>query len=706
MTARRRPRGEDQHRALRELARSYGIQLSFTDVEKVRRRPTRASLIAVLRAMGAPIESDRDVADALRARLSRVDREPALPVIVAWDGSFSPPTLPRALLRSGFAAELQLDDGTSVPADVGSDGTVSLRSADQRLPLGHHRLAVRSTELEGSAPVISAPRRCPEVHRPSWGTFLPLYAMRTRRDWGVGSFGDLAALLEWTRGLGGSRVGTLPLLAQFIGDPCEPGPYSPASRQFWNELFIDIEAVPEMRRSAEARELFRSEARSARVRLLRQEPLVDYRAAMAAKRPILEALARVFFQDASGERRRDFDRFTRMRPNLDDYARFRAYGERSKLPWPAWPARAREGRVETREIDAPAVGYHQYVQWIADGQLAAVSRSGEDEPGDGLYLDLPLGVNPASYDTWRQRNVFADGVSGGAPPDPFFPMGQAWGFPPLHPERLRDHEYAYVRACLGHLLRYAGVLRVDHMMGFHRLYWVPDGFPATEGVYVRYPAEELYAVLSLEAHGAGAAVVGEDLGTVPQAVRHAMARHGVLRSHVVQFEVRPDRTPTLRDAPAESLASLETHDLPTFPAYWECRDIADRRELGLLDADHASKERTKRDRIKRGLTSQLRAEGRLSKRGGPVAPTDAATTGTLKHLAASEARMVVVNLEDLWGETGSQNTPGTTTERPNWRRRAERTFEEFRSAPDVVGTLAEVDRLRRSQPVRRREDRA
>ncbi|MFL5797362.1 MAG: 4-alpha-glucanotransferase [Actinomycetota bacterium] len=536
----------------------------------------------------------------------------------------------------------------------------------------------------------------PRIERPGWGAFLPLYALRTRGEWGVGSFGDLARLVRWMRSLGGSVVGTLPLLAQFLEEPFEYSPYSPASRLFWNELFVDVEATPELARSAEARELV---ARTDTARL-RRGRLVDYRRAYAAKRPVLDALSRAFFDsDGPRDRRGAFERYRRETPHLDDYARFRAFGERTRTAWHDWPARQRAGELTPRDVDPHAVRFHQYVQFVADEQLGAI---GKTAPGEGLFLDLPLGVHGASYDTWRFRDSFADGVAGGAPPDTFFTKGQNWGFPPLHPRRIRENGYAYVRACLRQLMKHAGVIRIDHVLGFHRLYWIPDGMRPTEGVYVRYPAEELYAVLSLEAHRASAAVVGEDLGTVPPMVRAAMARHGVLRSHVAEMEALLDRRPPLPPAPRESLAALNTHDMATFASFWEGRDVDDRLELGLIDEGEAKRQRGERRRLTHLLTGQFRVEGHLPKRGPQVAPTALAAAAAHAHLAAGPARVQIVNLEDLWGETEPQNRPGTYRDRPNWRRRAARTFEGFRSDPEILGRLEEVNRLRAEAAERER----
>jgi 4-alpha-glucanotransferase len=253
-------------------------------------------------------------------------------------------------------------------------------------------------------------------------------------------------------------------------------------------------------------------------------------------------------------------------------------------------------------------------------------------------------------------------------------------------------------------MKHAGVIRVDHVMGLHRLYWVPDGIDAAGGVYVRYPAEELYRVFAEEAHRAGTAVVGEDLGTVPPEVRAALTRHGVLRSHVLQLEALIAGRDPLRPPPRASLAALNTHDLFPFAGFWSGADIDDRVDLGLVERAEAERLKAERRNLTRSLTGRFVEEGLLRTRRA-IAPAQDAADAAHRHLAASRARMVVVNLEDVWGETEPQNRPGTSLERPNWRRRAARTFESFRSDPAIRGRLEEVSRLRDEAAARERHGR-
>jgi 4-alpha-glucanotransferase len=659
----------------------------------------------VLQILGAAVETPGDAYAALRDRELAVWRRPMEPVTVAWEGrpSLVEMRLPETLADAYVSGRIDFEDGRAREFDLGDslvgpaqgvsvhgERFVRRYFALPPLPLGYHRLALDAEGTGGTTLIIAAPSRCSFVEGRRWGTFLPLYAVRSKGNWGCGDLGDLRDMLEWTGSLGGSIVGTLPLLAAFLDEPFEPSPYAPISRLFWNELFVDVEQVPEIGLSAEVRDLIASAGFRQEITRARRTRLVDYRLVASLKRRALEPLARAFFAGPPGERRDRFDQFASPREDLHDYAMFRAHVERRREGWQGWPARQRDGRLDPRDVDLEALRYHRYVQFVAHEQLSSIA--GGSEPGRGLYLDMPLGVNPDGFDTWRHRDVFALGASGGSPPDKFYPRGQEWGFPPIHPDNARARGHDYFIASVRHLMRQAGAMRIDHVMGLHRMYWVPPGLDARSGVYVRYPAQELYAILALESHRAGTAVVGEDLGTVPRYVRRSMAHHGVLRSYVLELEVLDARN-RLPDPPAGALASLDTHDMPPFASFWEGLDIEDRMARGLLDEHEAVEERRSRGRLKKEVTAILRKRAHL--RGS--AETAEAVAAAHRFLAASQARMMVVNLEDLVLETEPQNRPGTGPEQPNWRRRASFTLESIRLDRPIKGRLEEIDRLRRTQ---------
>jgi 4-alpha-glucanotransferase len=700
-------------RGLRELARLYGVQTAYYDIERQRKRATPEVLLQVLQALGAPVASLEDVPAALRARRAEPWRRGVEPVTVVWDGEEPALEVRRDAQSADTAldAELTLESGetrswrwaATALRGVGAAEIDGVRYVAQQaalpddLPVGYHRLTLRSATQRFETLLLCAPRRAYAPHgaagERAWGVFLPVYAMRSARNWGCGDIADLEALATWVAGLGGRMVATLPLLAAFLGeDPYEPSPYAPASRLFWNELFVDLERAPELARCREAQALLDSAEVRARRAELQEAPLVDYQAVAALRRPVLDALAERFFADG-GAARPDFQAFRAAQPQVEDYARFRAATERLGAPWPSWPERQQRGELSEDDYDAAAARHHLYAQWLAEQQLRGLAertRAG----GVRLYLDLPLGVHPDGYDVWRERGAFALGVAGGAPPDPFFMGGQNWGFPPLHPEAMREQGYRYFRACVQHHLAHAGVLRIDHVMGLHRFYWIPQGVDAREGLYVRYHADELYAVLCLESHRHQALLVGEDLGTVPRSVRAAMARHGLRRMYVGQFELRPNAQEPLGPVLPRAAASLNTHDMYPFAAYWWGLDVPDRQRLGVLDPAMAEGEQCHRGAVRGALLEHLRHTGEVAAGDEGEPEARAVLAALLRRLSASSAGVVLVNLEDLWLETVPQNVPGTWRERPNWRRKARYSLDELMQLPQVSDLLRQVNQLR------------
>lgn len=668
-------------RDLRSLARELGVQTSYVDTKGQRRTATPEALAAVIGAFGPEVAAAGDAGRAVKELRAEGAARMIAPVVVAWDGRFDPIALHGATpARIDLRLELEVGGERSVRATVerSRGGEASVRVPDV-VPPGVHRLVLeRRGRPMGEATVLSAPARIGTTSTErAWGVFLPLHALVTESGWGIGDLTGLAELAEWVRSIGGEIVASLPLLAGF---PEEASPYSPSSRLFWNERYVDVER--ELASSPAIRRLTRSPRFVRTIADLRRSHLVEHAEVLARKRSVLERLA------AERSDVPELRRFVRERPEVESYARFRAAGERWGLDWRAWPAAARGGMLRPRDVDPDAVAYHRFAQFVAEQQVAELGRRSR-EGGAGLYLDMPLGTHPDGFDVWRYRDDFVTGVSVGAAPDGFFHGGQDWGFPPVHPARAREHGYGYVRACLAHVFRHAGVVRVDHVMGLHRQFWVPHGFPADHGVFVRYPAEEWYAALSLEAHRTGTVVVGEDLGTVPAEVHAGLRRHRILRSFVVQYEAVPgrDRVP----APsADSLASLNTHDMPTFAAFWRGLDVAERIEDGLLASEDAQGEQRSRAAIRRALIRTLRDAGALE----TDEPSERQVVeATLVWLARSDARFVVVNLEDLWAEERAVNVPGVGS-RPNWRGKARRSLEEIRSSEDVLEILRAVDRAR------------
>ncbi|MDO8567563.1 MAG: 4-alpha-glucanotransferase [Dehalococcoidales bacterium] len=685
-----------------ELAHAYGIETAYYDIFGHHQVASTEALLAILRSLGAPLATLADVPAAKREYQQAQWQRHIEPVLVAWDGGPLPVEirLPAKDADAGLTARLKLDSGeeqewswpgADLPglesADIeGTTYTTKRISLPAVIPDGYHRLTVEFPGGTAESLVISAPTRAFNDKPPrNWGVFLPLYAFHLK-DGVTGHYPDLEKMMAWMANMGGNVLGTLPLLASFLDEQFNPSPYSPASRLFWNEFYIDVNSTPEWANCPSARALQASAPVRDELDRLRQAPLIDYQRLMGIKRRILEELCACCFADDF--RLQALQRFVCNNDFTDSYARFRATSERQRLPWSQWPQRLRDGNLDEGDYDDAARRYHIYVQWLSHEQLQAVSRKSQ-ELGVELYLDLPLGVHPDSFDVWRWREIFATEVSSGAPPDDFFIKGQDWGSPPLHPEKLRQTGYQYFIACVRNFLAHAGTLRIDHVMQFHHLFWVPKGMEARQGVYVRYHPEEFYAILSLESHRHRSMIVGENLGTVPPEVTPTMRKHGLLGMYELQFQVTPDPKKALNPVPAETVASLNTHDMPPFAAFWNELDILDRQELGLLDAAGVEKERERRRTLKKALVGYLFPDST----GEPA--LEEVLRAVLDYLGASPARTILVNLEDLWQEPKPQNTPGTWLERPNWLRKARYSFEDFREMPQVIAILSEINRLRK-----------
>ncbi len=405
----------------------------------------------------------------------------------------------------------------------------------------------------------------------------------------------------------------------------------------------------------------------------RPAALVDRTEALRVRGPVLEALAAEFLPDGSAEpgRKAAFAAYLEQRPDVVDFARFRAARDRSGPLWRGWPDDVMDALSEQR------VRFHAWCQWALETQLADLRRAMNGR-GQLLYLDLPVGSHPDGYDAWRHRGLFANGICQGAPPDALFTGGQNWGFPPMVPAVGRADGHAYLAQCLAAHLRYAGLLRIDHVIGLHRAYWVPEDMSATCGCYVRYPAEEQWAVVCIEAARYGAGIVGENLGTLPPELNDTLDRHGIRGMHIAQFalDAEPSHRP-IRGSPVRTVAAFGTHDTPTMAGFLEGRDIAIREELGIGDP---VLEREERARLRRALERLVPTT---------VEPTLAATRdAVLSYVGASDAELALVAVEDLVLDVEPHNVPGTWRELPNWRRRIRLPIEDLDQVGGVLSRVA------------------
>ncbi|MGW2687939.1 4-alpha-glucanotransferase [Streptomyces sp. NPDC001414] len=633
------------------LAGLYGVATSYSPSPD---RTVEASAAAVTAALAA-LDVDASGPEAVRAALADGERHLAErllpPTLVHWSGSGDP-----ALdLPAGTRLEVRTEDG-------------STRDDVTGLPTGVHRLtAVAPDGRSAHAHLIVAPDRLPAPAGRSHGLLVQLYSLLSHRSWGMGDLGDLAALADWAgRTAGAGFVQVNPLHAAVPGPPTDPSPYRPSSRRFPDPVHLRPESVPEYVPDPAHTE------RAARLRaaVLGQGAHIDRDAVWELKRQALEAPATA---PLSAARQAAYDAFRADQGQaLEDHATWYALAERHGPDWHRWPEPLRDPRSEetarARAELSDRVAFHTRLAWLTDTQLTAAQHTAREAGMPvGIVHDLAVGVHPAGADAWAQRAFFAAGMSVGAPPDAFNARGQDWGLPPWRPDRLAESGHAPYRQLLRALFRYAGALRIDHVMGLFRLWWVPEGRPPTEGTYVRYDAEAMLALLALEATRAGALVIGEDLGTVEPGVREALQRRGVLGTSVLWFERdwdgdgRPLAPESWR---ADCLATATTHDLPPTAARLTGEHVELRDRLGLLTRPVAE-ERAEAAADTAEWLAVLTRLGLLAAR--DAGDEEAEIRAVHRFLLRTPARMVGVWLPDTVGDRRPQNLPGTWDQYPNWR---------------------------------------
>ena len=570
--------------------------------------------------------------------------------------------------------------------------------------------------MGGSSGLIVAPPRCflpeeePDGGRRLWGLACQLYGLRSERNWGMGDFTDLARLAEQAAGLGAAAIGINPLHALFPADPGHISPYSPSSRLFLNVLYIDPEAVPELVESPEAQAMLADDGFRAELATARGAEFVDYPAVARLKLPVLEHLYAAFrrrhLASPDSGRGHAFRAFVNeMGEPLERHVVFDALHEHAirnfgAWAWQHWPEPYR--RPGSPEVAAFAAGHRgrveffAYLQWLADGQLAdAQARARAARMPIGLYQDLAVAVNPASSIAWAHPGVSLSEVSAGAPPDWFNPNGQNWVLSPLSPVGLRESCYGVFIEALRHNMRHAGAVRIDHVMGLKRLFWIPAGAGAAAGAYVRYPFDDLVRIIALESRRHRCLVIGEDLGTVPRGFRPAMRRAGLMSCRVFYFE--RDRKGAFlppESYPEHALVSASTHDLPTLRGFWTYRDVRWRDLLHMFPDEAAHGEaRAERDRDRILMLEGLERAGLLPEGLDPARPPDELPDELVlavhRFLARTPGHVLMVQLEDALGEAEQPNLPGAN-EYPAWKRRLARNLEDFGEHPLFRRLIAAV----------------
>ncbi|WP_406505275.1 4-alpha-glucanotransferase [Streptomyces sp. NBC_01602] len=724
---------------LSRLAALHGVATSYAPSADVTVSVPDDTVITVLAALGVDAATPEAVQESLAAAESVAASRLLPPTLVVWTGE--PLSAALTALRPGTTLDIELEDAAGSPppprmrvpsgqpdpavsAKAGTvSGTGSTGSAPgapvpttpawwTEPPLGVHRLTVRAQDGRTvTTTLIVAPARVPQPPRRTHGFLVQLYSLLSGRSWGMGDLGDLADLAAWSgRTLGAGFVQVNPLHAAVPGTPTDPSPYRPSSRRFPDPVHLHVESIPEYGHVQDRAALddLRQSAETLSDTVLNKGALIDRDAVWDLKRQALELVQKVPL--TPGRRAAYCDFLATQGQALEDHALWCALAEVHGSDWHAWPSALRDPRspqvARARAELLDRVDFHCRLAWLTDNQLAAAQGVARDAGmAVGIVHDLAVGVHPGGADAWAQQDAFAHGMSVGAPPDAFNARGQDWGLPPWRPDVLAASGYAPYRGLLRGLLAHAGALRIDHVMGLFRLWWVPEGRPPTDGTYVSHDAEAMLAVLVLEAYRAGAVVMGEDLGTVEPGVREALARRGVLGTSVLWFE--RDWTGTGRPLSPERwregcLATATTHDLPSTAARLTGDHVTLRHRLGLLTRalEQEQAEDAADTATWLGLLARL---GMLPEGEGDE---EAAVRAVHRFLLRTPARMVGVWLPDTVGDRRPQNLPGTWDQYPNWRlpvADAEGhpvTLEELASSPrlhHLMEVLKPVDRHPKEQ---------
>lgn len=673
----------DPTTALRELAHACGVSTEFWDWQGRHTEVTEETIRTVLAALDVDASTPEAVAGSLAEVSTRAWRRVLPPVVVMREGwtPWVPVHVPHG---TAIAVELALEDGSTRPVrqvdhyvppqlidgrEIG-EATVELPGD---LPLGWHTLRARYGDQVATARVVVTPQRLRLPERLErgqvWGLMAQLYQVRSERSWGIGDLSDLADLCTWgARDLNADFVLINPLHAAEPVAPMEPSPYLPTTRRFVNPIYVRVEDIPEVA-------YLRGPARKAvsgaatKASALNAGPTIDRDAAWELK---VEALRAVYAVPRSPGRQRELDAFlAEQGTGLVAFATWCALATRFGTDATLWPDELRDPAspaVSTfREEATEEVDFFAWLQWVADEQLgAAQARATRGGMGLGVVHDLAVGVHPRGADAWALRTALAQGVTVGAPADQYNQLGQDWSQPPWRPDRLAELGYAPYRDMLRTVLRHAGGIRVDHILGLFRLWWVPEGLPASAGAYVKYDHEALVGILILEAHRAGAVVIGEDLGTVEPWVRDYLAERGVLGTSILWFE--RDFGGSGDPLPPQAyrrlcLATVTTHDLPPTRGYLEGIHVDIRHRLGLLTRS-LEEERATDAAEQRHVIEALRARGLLD-----LDETDPAEVVLALHrfLGQTPSLMLGVAVPDLVGDRRPVNQPGTDEEYPNWR---------------------------------------
>ncbi|EJV9412669.1 TPA: 4-alpha-glucanotransferase [Vibrio vulnificus] len=705
--------------ALKKVAEMARLADSYVSAWGDEALVSEETLRRLLNSLGYDTSSDEKL---LASAEKKLKKDVLAPVLVLRDGD---PVevelnLGTSARESEFNWRLETEQGevlegylqSQIVRDERAEGGPLVFALPKDLAWGYHKLYVSRKRRKApyEMALIITPRACfkqdsLELNKKLWGPSIQLYTLRTQHNWGIGDFGDLKLLVSDIASRGGDFIGLNPIHSLFPANPEGASPYSPSSRRWLNILYIDVSSVPEFALSAEAQQKVGSAEFQQRLQKARESHWVNYTEVAELKMSVLPLLFAEFktrHLDKNSDRARAFLEFVEEGgDSLVHQAAFDAlhadlHAQDSNVwGWPVFPEQYRRfDSAATQKFikdNQEKVHLYMYLQWIADGQIKEAQALAEEKGMSvGLYRDLAVGVADSGSETWADNGNLVLDASIGAPPDILGPLGQNWGLPPLNPEVLQATGYdAYIKLLRANM-KHCGALRIDHVLGLLRLWWIPKGEKATEGAYLYYPVEDMLAILALESHRHQCSVIGEDLGTVPDEIVDILRDAGVHSYKVFFFETSKEDGGFIspKHYADQSMAALCTHDMPTLRGFWHCDDLKMGREIGLYpNEEQLNGLFDDRLKCKQGILDSVRWHGYLPEGIGHDAqyvPMDAHLSEALQlHVAAGASALLSVQLEDWLQMDNPVNIPGTVDEYPNWRRKLSMNLEEIFSREDV-----------------------
>ncbi|MDX1920930.1 MAG: 4-alpha-glucanotransferase, partial [Candidatus Caenarcaniphilales bacterium] len=735
---------DEKSQLIRELAEIYGIEDSYVDFHGKTVKTSEKTYIGVLEALGVSCKSHKDLEKTLKEKL-----------LDEWKNVFKPVyVIKSSVLIFAINVNLPQDYNSSLSWKIETEngkslsGTIdflALKAIEQKkidnevfiryelkLPSlpdhGYHKLGIKAGTLgEFFASLIVVPDECfnPLINKEDsstlkiWGPGIQLYTVRSERNWGIGDYKDLKTLVEGLHNEGAGIVGLNPLHSLDPSSPEDASPYFPSSRNFYNYLYIDIEAVAEFQHSPEARKLVLSEEFQNKLSEVRELELVNYTAVAELKLKVLNILFSYFKQqhiEKNTYHYQEFEEFVKAQgDSLHYFALFKALNEYLKKQnknvygWQQWPEEYQDPKskvVETfSNLNKERIDFYKYLQWIGTKQINELSKKSRELcPPIGLYGDLAVGINPNGADAWMNKEVYSLHLSIGAPPDPANLKGQNWGLAAFNPFALSKQAYLPFIQILRKNMQLGGALRIDHFMSLYRLYCFPNkpDDRSLKGAYLKFPLDDLLGILALESHRNKCLIIGEDLGTVPPIISERMGTMGIMSYKLMCFE--KDSFGNFK-SPGQykqnALVSFSTHDLPTLSGFWNGKGINVREELGLIPSKLAHKKMLKEGNLdKELLLKALNKENLLPDGISTGLASSSEISSELiqavhSFLASSASLLLIVQLEDILQQSSQVNLPGTNHDvYPNWRRKLTVNLENLFQDPRIQKTFATIQDIR------------